>query len=114
MTQQTAKSPGPGPQPSDTALKTLATESIRGAAAARKPPAVGYIDAISLRELATARVPRNEIMLVVVAIVSRLSTTLKLVGDELVIEQARSSTICKRSCNHTGNCLPGGHETKAE
>ena len=93
---------------------TLAIELFCWAVVARIPPAVGYIDAISLRELATAIVPTNDIMLFVIAMVSSLSRAMKAVRDKLIIEQTWSSTIGKRSCYHTGYCLPGRHETKAE
>ena len=66
------------------------------------PPAVGYIDAISLRELATATVPMKDMILFVFAMVSVLLRISRLVADKLIVEQTRSSAVCKRSCNHTG------------
>jgi hypothetical protein len=41
-------------------------------------------------------------ILFVIAMVSILSRALRGVGDKLIVEQTRSSTICKSSCNHTG------------
>ena len=92
----------------------LTTDFSGWAAGARIPPAVGYINAISLRELATAIVPTKDIMLFVIAMVSSLSRALKAVRNKLIVEQTMSSAISKRGCNYTGYCLPGRLETKAE